>query len=304
MVQAQPVCGWCQALASFSALCYAQKHPIKRTPEVNMFDEILVEEELSKDEYSTKLEALEPELFYLEWKAREAKMPTLILIDGLYGTYASEAIQTLTERLDPRSLRVYRFQKPTEIERKYPWLWRFWMKLPNYGELAIFQHSWHQQTIFERANEKIKPREFSARAHEVNQLERMLLDDGSLVLKFWLHISKKEQEKRFKRADKDTDDFWDVSAAEWEQNKHHKQWRKAAEEVIAATNNDQAPWIVLNAATPRRNRVRMFEAIIGQMQARLQKIAPHLNVGPAPKKQTIESAIDTNIDTASKEQRT
>jgi AMP-polyphosphate phosphotransferase len=271
--------------------------------EVNMFDEVLIEEELSKEDYSTKLETLEPELFYLEWKAREAKMPTLILIDGLFGTYASNAIQTLTERLDPRSLRVYRFQKPSKLERKYPWLWRFWMRLPNYGEMAIFQNSWYQQTIFERANDKIKPKEFSARYNEINQLERMLLDDGSLVLKFWLYINKQEQERRLKKADKDINDFWDVSDAEWEQNKRHKQWRKSAQEVIASTHNEQAPWIILNATTPRRNRIKMFEAIIEQMQNRLQKIAPPVHVGPAPKKQNIENAIDANLGTNSEEKR-
>jgi AMP-polyphosphate phosphotransferase len=268
-----------------------------------MFDEILVEEELSKEEYSAKLEALEPTLFYLEWKAREAKMPTLILIDGLYGTYATNAIQTLTERLDPRSLRVTRFQKPTEIELKYPWLWRFWMRLPNHGEMAIFQNSWHQQTIFEAANEKVKPKELAARYNEINQLERMLLDDGSLMIKFWLHINRREQERRLKKADKDTSDFWDVSDAEWLQNKNYKQWKKASQEAITATNNERAPWIILNAATPKKNRVKMFEAIIAHMQDRLQKIAPNLDLGPAPKKQNIENAIDAHIDTTIKENR-
>jgi polyphosphate kinase 2 (PPK2 family) len=261
-----------------------------------MLDDILQEEELSKEEYSAKLEQVEPQLFYLEWKAREAKMPTLILLDGMFGTYMSEAIQTLTERLDPRSLRVYRFQEATPHEKKFPWLWRFWQKLPNHGEMALFDRSWHQQIIADSSTGDMKSKELSARIEEANQLERTLLDDGHVLLKFWFHIGRKDQEKRLKKADKETDDFWDVTEAEWEQNREYKRWKKVASEVITATNNERAPWVLLDSVTPRRNRIKLFESIIAHMQDRLAIVMPGQERGPAPKKQDIELAIDASVD--------
>lgn len=266
-----------------------------------MFDEILTEEEISKAEYSAKLAELEPELFYLEWKAREAKVPTLILLDGLVGTYIGDAIRTLTERLDPRSLRVYPFRAPSPREQRLPWLYRYWMKLPNTGEMTIFDSSWYHETIALFARKQIKTKELAARFAEINQLEQMLLDDGHVFLKLWFHIDRKEQTRRLKKADKETDDFWDVTEEEWEQNENYKAWRKAALEILTATHNERAPWLIFNATTPRRNRLKMFEVIIGAMKAKLHQVAPALHSGPAPK--TTENGISDKAAQPKEENR-
>jgi AMP-polyphosphate phosphotransferase len=247
-----------------------------------MLDNLIVEEDISKEEYSQRLSELEPTLFYLEWKAREAKIPTLILLEGLVATGKGDALRTLTERLDPRSLRVHPMKDPRGVERDRPWLWRFWMRLPNHGEMAVFDTSWYRHVLDDRVKGEIKNKELEARLSELMQLERTLLDDGTVLVKLWFHISKKEQLRRLKRADKDTTDFWDVSPEEWEQNEDYKKWKKVASEILTATSSEQAPWHIIDCENPRRSRVKVFETIAAAMQAQLDRVAPQLTAGPAP----------------------
>jgi polyphosphate kinase 2 (PPK2 family) len=257
-----------------------------------MLDDIVSGEELSKETYQARIAALEPVLFHLEWKAREAKIPVIILVDGLAAAGTNEAIQTLTERLDPRSLRVYAMRAPSAQEALYPWLHRFWLKLPNDGEMAIFDASWYSQILGERIRGDIGRKEFSARLLDISQLEEMLIDDDHVIIKLWFHIGRKEQEKRLRRAEKDKQDFWEVTDEEWSQNDDYKRWRRYAEEALSATNAERAPWTLLDATTPRLSRVRAFEAIIAAVQAKLEKTAPGTVGGPAPQAPTTSAALD------------
>lgn len=247
-----------------------------------MREKTVCEEELSKEDYAARLAELEPALFHLEWKAKEANIPTLILLEGFVATGKGEALRTLTEHLDPRSLRVHPFRAPRSLEREYPWLWRYWMRLPNYGEMAVFDTSWYRQVIDERVEGALKPREREARLSEINQLERLLIDDGMVLVKLWFHIGRKEQARRLRRAERDERDFWEVTAGEWAQNDDYKKWKRAAQAALEATHSERAPWTTIDATNPRRSRVRVLEAISAAMQARLAQVAPDLSSGPAP----------------------
>lgn len=247
-----------------------------------MLEKIISEEDIEKDEYTHRLAELEPQLFDLVRNARTAGIPTLILFEGLAAAGKGEAIRALTTRLDPRSVKVHPLGEPRWGELERPWLWRFWMRLPNKGEVAIFDTSWYRHVVDDRVSGAVKRREGEERFHEINELERMLVADGLVLLKVWLHVGKKEQLKRLRKADKDKEDFWEVSPEEWEQNERYKDWVKHVEEALERTGTEWAPWSIVDCASPRRARVRIFEIVIAALREALARVAPELAAVPVP----------------------
>jgi polyphosphate kinase 2 (PPK2 family) len=241
-----------------------------------MLEKIVPEAELAKDDYAARVAELEPTLFDLVRNAKTAGVATLVVFEGLAAAGKGDAIRALTTRLDPRVVKVHPIGEPRWGELERPWLWRFWMRLPNKGEVAIFDTSWYRHVLDDRVSGAVKRREGEERFHEINELERMLAADGLVLVKLWLHVGKKEQLKRLRKADKDQDDFWDVTPEEWEQNDRYKEWVKHVEEALERTGTEWAPWTIVDCAAPRRARVRIFEAVIAALRERLGKIAPEL----------------------------
>jgi polyphosphate kinase 2 (PPK2 family) len=239
-----------------------------------MLEKVVKEEEVSKEECSKRLEELERILFDLQRKAKEVGIPALVIFEGFHGAGKGDAIRTLVTRLDPRTIKVHPFGPPTALDLEKPWLWRFWMRLPNKGELAVFDTSWYRHILDDRVAGPVSRREGEERFHEINELERALVDDGLVLVKLWLHISRKEQEKRLRKADKDQEDFWDVAPEEWEQNDRYKKWLEVVEEVLERTSTEWGPWTIVRCSAPRLSRIRVVEAVIGALRDRLAKVAP------------------------------
>jgi polyphosphate kinase 2 (PPK2 family) len=247
-----------------------------------MLEKIVAEDEIEKPAYTARLAELEYALFELERRAREAGIPSIVLFEGLAAAGKGAIIRTLTERLDPRGVKVHPIHAPRWGELERPWLWRFWMRLPNRGEIAIFDTSWYRHVIDDRVRKEAKRREVEERFHEINELERMLVADGHVLVKIWLHVGRKEQAKRLRKAEKDKEDFWDVTEEEREQNEHYKDWVKAAEEALERTGTEWAPWTIVDTSGPRRSRLKVFEAIVAALRERLAKVKPELAEIPPP----------------------
>ena len=109
-------------------------------------------------------------------------------------------IKRITEHLDPRGFKVWSIAAPEPHEQRYHYLHRFWRKIPRYGEITIFDRSWYGRVLVERIEGFANVHEWSSAYDEINEFERQLLDNDYMIIKFWLHISKDEQLKRFNRA--------------------------------------------------------------------------------------------------------
>ena len=238
-----------------------------------MLDHIDLAQTVSKSEYKERLSDLQMRLYNIEQAVQRARIPILILFEGWAGTSKVGAISALTRRLDPRGLRVHPITPPRTSEQQYPWLYRFWLKIPSYGQIALFDRSWYRQILTERTREDGSPETWRNRCEDIVAFERQLADDGTLILKFWLHISKEEQERRFEELQSDPLTAWQVTDEDRWQNKHYKRVRAAVEDMLIRTDTLHARWIVLPATDQRALHLAITETIEQALTARLELVS-------------------------------
>ena len=231
-----------------------------------MLETLDLKKKLSKPAYSKAMAELQEKLRGLQYLAKEAEVPVIVCLEGWDTAGKGQVIKKLTEKLDPRLFRVISGSPPTELEKRYHFLWRYQMALPNDGEMVVFDHSWYGRVLVERVDKIIKKKLWKQAYEEINQFERWLADDGQVLLKFWMHISRGEQKKRFHSCLKDRALRWKISK---EYRRHHRdydRWTEAVEEMLAKTDAPHAPWTVVEANDMRFARVKVFQTIVSRVE--------------------------------------
>jgi polyphosphate kinase 2 (PPK2 family) len=238
-----------------------------------MLDQLDLDRTIEKREYKTRLRALQARLYDMQQALFEARRPALIVFEGWAGTSKIGTIGMLTRRLDPRGLRVLPITPPRTSETLFPWLFRFWVKIPTYGQIAIFDRSWYRQVIAERTAGHLSAEAWRRRCEDIGAFERQLADDGAVILKFWLHISKKEQARRFRKLAADPLTAWQVTDEDRWQNRHYRRVRGAVEDLLARTDTPYAPWVILPATDKRYARIAVFETVLATLEGVLGRPA-------------------------------
>lgn len=238
-----------------------------------MLEQIDLDQTLTKHEYQALLPELQTQLYGMEQAALEARLPVLLVFEGWAGAAKVRTISALTRRLDPRGLRVHSVTPPRTSERQFPWLYRFWLKTPSYGQIAIFDRSWYREMLAERTRGKRDGAQWLAQCEAAVAFERQLADDGAVLLKFWLHISRKEQGRRFKRLSDDPLTAYQVTADDHWQHRHYGRVAAAVEDLIARTDKPAAPWQVIPATDKYYARIAIFRAILAALETRLGRPA-------------------------------
>lgn len=237
-----------------------------------MLKEIDLSVKLGKDEYKQTMPDLELKIGELQRDARSLRLPVIIVFEGMEASGKGTLINRLIMPLDPRGFKVYPILPADENERLRPFLWRFWTKTPEKGRIAIFDRSWYRRVTVDRVDGTVDKGEWSKAYQEINSFERQLAEDGNVIIKFWLHISKKEQQKRFEELEANAKTSWRVTREDW---KHHRQYKKyvaAAEEMIEHTNTHYAPWTVVEAKDLRFATVKIFETAVHAIDTKIQQI--------------------------------
>jgi polyphosphate kinase 2 (PPK2 family) len=201
-------------------------------------------------------------------------VPTLIVFEGWDASGKGTTISALTQRLDPRGFKLYPITAPRTYEQQRPWLWRFWLKVPNRGEMVIFDRSWYFRVLDERVDRTIPEKAWRQAYRDIVEFERVLADDSAVILKFFLHISKKEQRERFGAIQADPLEAWRVSDADWARQKKYDEYLAAIEEMLELTESEFAPWTIVEATSKWFARKRIFETIVAAIEKRLGANAP------------------------------
>jgi len=239
-----------------------------------MLEQINLSLKLPKKDYKRQLPDLQRRLYDLEKTCWDEKIPSIVIFSGWDAAGKGSAIATLTERLDPRGFKLHKTQAPRTYEQQRPWLWRFWLNIPSYGEMAIFDLSWYQRVLVERV-EKLVPKRAWRRAYrDIVDFERMLADDGAVIVKLWMHISKKEQKKRFQALEKDPLESWRVAKQDWERHAKYDDYRQAAEEMFERTDSEWGPWTIVESTDRWYARRKIFQTLIQTFEERLGDKAP------------------------------
>jgi polyphosphate kinase 2 (PPK2 family) len=226
-----------------------------------MLEKIDLTKKLPKKEYKVQMPVLRNRLYDLQKACWDAKIPSIILFEGWDAAGKGTTINILTQRLDPRGFKLHAIQAPRTYETHMPWLWRFWLKLPNYGEMGIFDRSWYGRVGVERVEEFTPEEQWRKGYRDIVDFERMLADDGVVIIKFFLHISKAEQSARFKKLEKDPLESWHVQPEDWEHHKKYDQYLIAYEEMFERTDTEWGPWTIVESTDRRWARVKIFQTI-------------------------------------------
>lgn len=233
-----------------------------------MLEQIDLDRSLKKSDYRELLPELQTRLFDMEQAVLENQLPVLIVFEGWAGTGKVRTIGALTRRLDPRGVRVHPITPPRTYETQYPWLYRFWLKIPRYGQIAVFDRSWYREVIAQRAGSNYDQQRWLEQCSDVASFERQLSDDGAVIIKFWLHISKKEQANRFAKITADPLTAHQITAEDRRQHRHYYRVRAAVEDLIARTDLPFAPWHVVPATDKYFARIAVIQTVLASLEAR------------------------------------
>ena len=212
-----------------------------------MLENINLKKKLSREDYRLALPGLQQRLYDLEKACWEYGIPTVVVFEGWDAAGKGTAISALTQRLDPRGFKLHPITAARTYEQQRPWLWRFWLKVPNRGEMVIFDHSWYGRVLEDRVERTVPEKAWRDAYRDIVEFERMLADDGAAILKFFLHISKDEQKRRFETRLDDPSHQWKLSPADLAERKFWNDYVEAYETVLTKCNTDDAPWYIIPA---------------------------------------------------------
>ena len=254
-----------------------------------MLELIDLDKKISKEVYGQTFPELEIRLGECQRAARAAGVPVIVVFEGWDAAGKGTLINRFTQAMDPRGFKVHPISAPTKTERFYPWMRRFWTALPANGDFAIFDRSWYGRVLLERVERMTPRREWKQAYDDVQQFEQQLAESGAVIVKFWLHIGRKEQKKRFKRLEKDAATAWKVGKQEWRHHKKYEDWLEAIEEMLERTQTACAPWTVVEATQGRFARVKVFETVIRTVEAELERRERHPRPEPQPMPEPVET---------------
>jgi len=231
-----------------------------------LLDKLDQNNSLEQDEYKRQLKKYQLEILNHQLVLRERKNSIIIVMEGPDAAGKGGAIKRLVERLDPRLVRVYSIIKPTLEEISHHYLWRFWTKLPAHGEMTIYDRSWYGRVLVERVEGFCKEQEWKRAYREINEFERLLVDDGNIIVKMFLHISKDQQLERFKRREADPYKHWKISEEDWRNRRKWNEHNEAAAEMFEKTSTEVAPWTIVPANYKWYARVQVAKTVAERLK--------------------------------------
>ena len=207
----------------------------------------------------------------------------IIVIGGVDGAGKGETVNLLNEWMDPRHIHTHAFPERSDEERERPRMWRFWRALPPKGNIGILFGAWHTEPILKRVMHEIKAPELEQEIEEIVRFEKMLTDEGALLVKLWFHLSKDRQKKRLKALEKDPHTSWRVTDTDWERFKLYGRFRKISEHYLRHTSTGDAPWTVIEGADARYRSLTVGKLLLAALRERLDRKTTGKAVERAPR---------------------
>lgn len=224
------------------------------------------EKKISRNDYNKELLKYQLRLSILQRELRNREIPLILAFEGWDASGKGGAIKRLTEKLDPRGLKVYPVGAPSEDESKRHYLWRFWSRLPRKGELIVFDRTWYGRVMVERVEGFATEYAWKRAYHEINEFEKTLVNDDMILCKFFMHISKEEQLRRFTDRQEDPFKSWKITAEDWRNREKWELYEAAIEEMISKTDTKTAPWTIINGINKRIARIDVLKTVTSKIE--------------------------------------
>jgi len=256
---------------------------------------------MTRAAFDRRAAALRTQLLGLQDQLKSEDFSVVILFAGSAVAGKNESLNLITEWMDPRWIVTRAYGPPSDEERSRPEYWRYWRDLPPRGRIGLFVGSWYHRPIHDRVYGHAGKKAFHAALDEVCAFERTLAADGTLVLKFLLHLDKAATKKRMKAMEKNKHEAWRIGAQDWSHLKHHNKLEKTNRLAASYTNSDQGPWIVIDGADPRGRAMTILTSLrtaiaahIKKRRARRARIARALDAAARARQRELDS-ISANL---------
>lgn len=225
---------------------------------------------LTKDEYNIRLSELQNKISDLHNQLYRKRIPAIIVFEGWDAGGKGGAIKRLTEEMDPRGYAVYPTAAPNDIERAHHYLWRFWNTFPKAGHISIYDRSWYGRVMVERIEGFCSEGEWKRAYKEINDMERQCANYGAVILKFWLHINREEQKKRFDERKENPKKQWKITEEDWRNRSKWELYEKAVNEMLLKTSTLYAPWIIVEGNSKYYARVKVLETVVNALEDKIR----------------------------------
>ncbi|MDO5407050.1 MAG: polyphosphate:AMP phosphotransferase [Eubacteriales bacterium] len=227
---------------------------------------------LTREEYKEQIDVLQKKLELLHSELYRLRIPVVLGFEGWDAGGKGGAIKRLTSHLDPRGYQVCPTAAPNDIEKKHHYLWRFWNKVPKAGHIAIFDRTWYGRVMVERIEGFCSEEDWKRAYQEINEMEAHMANSGAVVLKFWLHIDKDEQERRFKERMETPEKQWKITDEDWRNREKWDQYEQAVNEMLVRTSTTYAPWIVVEGNCKYYARVKVLQTVVDALEAKIRQV--------------------------------
>ncbi|MDQ3815962.1 MAG: polyphosphate:AMP phosphotransferase [Armatimonadota bacterium] len=234
-----------------------------------MFEAAELGNKISKEVYEREAPALREELLRLQGELAEADFPVIIVTAGMRGAGRGETVNLLLEWMDARGINTHAFHDPSDEERERPRFWRYWMALPPKKRIGILFGSWYTDPLYDRVFKRIHAAKFDQELARIEDFERMLVNEGALVLKFWLHLSKGREKARLKSLEEDPLNSWRVTKQDWKLYQLYDRVHDVAEHALRRTSTAEAPWHIVEGFDARYRSLSVARIMARSLKERL-----------------------------------
>lgn len=206
--------------------------------------------------------------------AEAAEFPLIIVFGGVDGAGKGELANKLTEWMDPRRINTHAYGTPTQEERERPEYWRFWRDLPPRGETGIFLSAWYHAPLIARVYDEIDKDQFEGKLQRVLSFEQQLVADGALILKYWMHLGKRQQEARFLALETEPLQSWRVTPRDWKHWRMYDSFVRCGSRLIERTSTKAARWTIVDGTDVNHRELTVGEHILRHLRKRLGLTGP------------------------------
>lgn len=244
---------------------------IRPNTKYDVLGKINAMQELSKEEYKKELDKYQKRLKQLQIEMFKAQIPTVICFEGWDAAGKGGAIRRLTAALDPLGFSVHPVSAPNVVERQFHYLWRFWVHLPEPGNIAIFDRTWYGRVMVERIEGFAKDYEWQRAYDEIKDMEQQWAEHGFAIAKFWLQIDKEEQLRRFNDRQNDPMKQWKITDEDWRNRDKWEAYEEAVNEMLVRTDTSYAPWTVVEGNNKYYARLKVLKTVVELFEKKLGK---------------------------------
>lgn len=227
--------------------------------------------QLEKKEYKKQLKKLQYDMLNVQQFLYNNKIGLIIAFEGMDAAGKGGAIKRLTQRLDPRGFLVHPISAPQPHELRYHYLQRFWRKLPQHGQIGIFDRSWYGRVLVERLEEFASEQEWNRAYTEINSFEKTLTDEQYIIIKYWIHVDKEEQLTRFKERQTNPYKSWKLTDEDWRNRSKFDDYVIAADDMFEHTDSKNAPWVLIPGNNKNYARIKVLKETIKHVEKELKR---------------------------------